>query len=181
MWERFLVNGLQHSDTCVLCKSICHTVDATTLHLELFQMAAPLYVSRLLLRVIRIGVKACIDVTLYNGLFITSIIEKYFLSPLVTKDNLDRCPVIHSWTTLVPLDRLMARHTQVRYTAWHTIQSLWIRHRGQPSSFLFFLPWSSFESHSTPHLTNQARTLSLTDPFWTLSKSCQGMYLLKVL
>jgi hypothetical protein len=74
-------------------------------------MAAPLYVSGLLLRVIRIGVKACIDITLYDELFITSIIEKYFLSPLVTKDNFDRCSVIHSWTTLVPLDRLMARHT----------------------------------------------------------------------
>jgi len=53
-------------------------------------MAAPLYVSELLLRVIQIGAKACIDVTLYDELFITSIIEKYFLSPLVTKDNLDR-------------------------------------------------------------------------------------------
>ena len=81
--------GLRHSDPCVLCKSLCHIIDtATTLHLELFQMAAPLYVSGLLLRVIRISVKACIDVTLYDELFITSIIEKYFLSPLVTKDNL---------------------------------------------------------------------------------------------
>ena len=74
-------------------------------------MAAPLYVSWLLLRVVRIGVKACIDVTLYDELFTTSIIEKYFLSLLVTKDNLDRCPVIHSWITIVPLDRIMARHT----------------------------------------------------------------------
>ena len=40
------------------------------------------YVSRSRLRVIQIGVKACIDVTLYDKLFITSIIEKYFLSPL---------------------------------------------------------------------------------------------------
>ena len=40
------------------------------------------YVSGLKLRVIQIGVKACIDVTLYDELFITSIIEKYFLSPL---------------------------------------------------------------------------------------------------
>src|SRR6266566_4389551 len=104
--------GLRHLDPCVLYKPLCHTVDtATTLHLELFQMAAPLYVSGLLLRVIRIGVKPCIDVTLYDELFNTSIIEKYFLSPLVTKDNFDRCPVIHSWTTLVPLDRLMAWHT----------------------------------------------------------------------
>ena len=40
------------------------------------------YVSRLRLRVIWIGVKACINITLYNELFITSITEKYFLSPL---------------------------------------------------------------------------------------------------
>ena len=49
------------------------------LHLELFQMVTPLYVFGLLLRVIRIGVKACIDVTLYAKLFITSIIEKHIL------------------------------------------------------------------------------------------------------
>src|SRR3954465_2179773 len=72
-----------------------YTVDvAATLHLELFQMATPLYVSGLLLRVVRIGVKACIDVTLYGELFITSRIEKHFLSPLITKDIFDRCPVI---------------------------------------------------------------------------------------
>ena len=71
--------GLQHSDPCVLRKSLFHIVDvATMLHLELIQMVAPLYVSGLLLRVIRIGVKACIDVTLYDELFITSIIEKTF-------------------------------------------------------------------------------------------------------
>ena len=40
------------------------------------------YVSRSRLRVIQIGVKACIDVTLYDELFIASITEKYFLSPL---------------------------------------------------------------------------------------------------
>ena len=40
------------------------------------------YVFSLRLRVIQIGVKACIHVTLYDELFITSITEKYFLSPL---------------------------------------------------------------------------------------------------
>ena len=40
------------------------------------------YVSRLRRRVIWIGVKACIDVTLYDELFVTIITEKYFLSPL---------------------------------------------------------------------------------------------------
>ena len=75
--------GLQHSDPYVLCKSLGHIINAaSTLHLELFQMVAPLYVSGLLLRVIRIGVKACINVTLYAELFITSIIEKHILIPL---------------------------------------------------------------------------------------------------
>ena len=78
-----LVNGLQHSDPYVFRKSLCHIVNAASmLHLELFQMVVPLYVSCLLLRVIRIGVKACIDVTLYVELFITSIIEKQILIPL---------------------------------------------------------------------------------------------------
>ena len=57
-----------------------------------------------------------------NFFFTTSIIEKYFLSLLVTKDNLDRCPVIHSWITPVPLDRIMARHTSgaVHSMAYYT-------------------------------------------------------------
>ena len=63
-------------------------------------MVAPLYVSGLLLRVIQIGVKACIDVTLYAELFITSITKKHFLIPL--RIIFDRSPVIHSWITLVP-------------------------------------------------------------------------------
>ena len=70
------------------------------LHLELFQMVAPLYVSGLLLRVIRIGVKACIDVTLYAELFITSIIEKHVL--ITQRTIFDRYLVIHSWITFVP-------------------------------------------------------------------------------
>ena len=71
--------GLQHSDPCVLRKYLFHIVDvATMLHLELFQMVAPLYVSGLLVRVVRLGVKACIDVTLYAEFFITSTIEKTF-------------------------------------------------------------------------------------------------------
>ena len=52
------------------------------------------YVSRSRLRVIQIGVKACIDVTLYDELFITPITEKYFLIPL-----------------LYPLAKLMVRYT----------------------------------------------------------------------
>ena len=81
LWESFFLStGLQHSDPYVLRKSLGHIVNAaSTLHLELFQMVAPLCVSGLLLRVTQIGVKACIDVTLYAELFITSIIEKHVL------------------------------------------------------------------------------------------------------
>ena len=51
-------------------------VDATTRYLEPFQVIALLYESGLLLRVIRISVKVRIDVTLYDELLFTSIIEK---------------------------------------------------------------------------------------------------------
>ena len=44
-------------------------VDATTRYLEPFQVIVLLYESGLLLRVIRISVKVCIDVTLYDELF----------------------------------------------------------------------------------------------------------------
>ena len=88
----------------MLYEYLCHLVDAaTTRYLELFQITALLYESGLLLRVIRISVKVCIDVTLYDELLFTSIIEK-FLSPLDTKDKFDRCHVIHSRITIVPLD-----------------------------------------------------------------------------
>ena len=69
--------GLNLLDPCVLYKSLCHLVDvATTRYLELFQITALLYESGLLLRVIRISVKVRIDVTLYDELLFTSIIEK---------------------------------------------------------------------------------------------------------
>ena len=67
------------------------------------------YVSRLRLRVIWIHEKACIDVILYDELFITSITEKYFLSPL--RIMFYRYLVIYSWITIVPLTKLMARYT----------------------------------------------------------------------
>ena len=97
--------GLNLSDPCVLYKSLHHLVDAATmLYLELFQITVLPYESDLLLRIIRISVKVCIDVTLYDELFYHLHNREKFLSPLVTKDNFDRCHVIHSWITLVPLD-----------------------------------------------------------------------------
>ena len=87
----------------MLYEYLCHLVDATTRYLEPFQITALLYESGLLLRVIWISVKVRIDATLYDELLFTSIIEK-ILSSLDTKDKFDRCHVIHSWITLVPLD-----------------------------------------------------------------------------
>ena len=62
--------GLNLSDPCVLYKSLCHLVDAATmLYLELLHITVLLYESGLLLIVIQISIKVCIDVTLYDELF----------------------------------------------------------------------------------------------------------------
>ena len=54
----------------MLYKSLCHLVDvATTRYLEQFQITVLLYESGLLLIVIQISIKVCIDVTLYVELF----------------------------------------------------------------------------------------------------------------
>ena len=64
------------------------------------------------LRVIQISVKACIDVTLYDELFITSITEKHSLSPLRYQRTI---LTAIQWSTpgslSYPLARLMTRHT----------------------------------------------------------------------
>ena len=75
--------GLNPSDPCVLYKSLCHLVDAaTTRYLELVQITVLVYESGLLLRVIHISVKVCIDVTLYDELFYNLHNREKFLSPL---------------------------------------------------------------------------------------------------
>src|SRR5215216_3370929 len=93
--ERNLVNGsAKFRAVCILqIFYVYNTLHGATLaNCSHFQ-----YVSRSRLRVIQISVKLCIDVTLYDELFFTSITEKYFLSPLqVPKDNFDCCPVIYS-------------------------------------------------------------------------------------
>ena len=78
--ERSLVNGsATFRAVCILqIFYVYNTLHGATLaKCSHFQ-----YVSRSRLRVIQIGVKACIDVTFYDVIFITSIIEKYFLSLL---------------------------------------------------------------------------------------------------
>ena len=62
--------GLQHSDPYVFRKTLCHIVDAaTTFHLELFQIVAPLYVSGISTQSYPDRCQACIDITLYDELF----------------------------------------------------------------------------------------------------------------
>ena len=123
------------------------------------------YVSRLRLRVIWISVKVLHRLTLYDEPFVTSIIEKHILIPL----RIILTAV--QWSTprslLYSLAKLMTRYTI-----------------GLVHNIVYFiellLPWLGFESYSISHLVTQARTLSLTVPFWT-TKSCQGMYSLKKL
>ena len=77
------------------------------------------YVSRLRLWVIWISVKTCIDVTLYDEPFVTSIIEKHILIPLrIILTNIQ-------WSTprslLYSLAKHMAGYTIGWYTTWHTL------------------------------------------------------------
>ena len=80
--------------------SASHVDPTTTLSLELHQLTAPPFNKNMYPvcdLVIRTSVKACIHVTVYDELFVTSIYEKHILSPFqVFQDVLDRCPVIHS-------------------------------------------------------------------------------------
>ena len=103
--ERSLVNGsVTFRAVCILQIFYVYNAlhGATLANCSHFQ-----YVSRLRLRVIQIGVKACIIVTLYDELFITSITEKYFLSPLriILTAVQSSTPV----SLLYPLAKLMAR------------------------------------------------------------------------
>ena len=91
---------------------------------EMLQISTLLYGSVSLLIVIRISVKACIDVTLYDELFNHLHNREKFLSPLVTKDKLRPLLVIQSWITLCTSQQTLSQGThQVRYTAWHTLDS----------------------------------------------------------
>ena len=138
------------------------------------------YVSRLRLRVIWISVKTCIDVTFYDEPFVTSIIEKHILIPV----RIILTAV--QWSTprslLYSLAKISVGYTiDLVHSMAYFIEPIWLRHREWLSFSFYLLPWSGFESYSISHLVTQVRTLSLTVPFWTTSKSCQGMYSLKKL
>ena len=138
------------------------------------------YVSRLRRRVIWVGVKACIEVTLYNELFITSITEKYFLSPLRI------ILTVVQWTTprslLYSLARIMLRYTiGLVNSITYFIKSMTEAYGMTFHSLSIFCCGQVLSLYSTSHLATQARTPSLNVPFWTTSKSCQGMYSLKKL
>ena len=105
--ERNLVNGsATFRAVCVLQIYYVYNAlhGATLANCSHFQ-----YVSRSRLRVILIGVKACIDITLYDELFVTSITEKHFLIPL----RIFLTAV--QWSTPGSLLYPLAKH-MVRYT-----------------------------------------------------------------
>ena len=110
---------------CVLYKSLCHLIDAATMcYSAILQISTLLYESISLLIVIRISVKACIDVTLYDELFNHLHNREKFLRQLVTKDKFRPLLVIQSWITLCASQHTLSQGTlQVRYTAWHTLDS----------------------------------------------------------
>ena len=76
------------------------------------------YVSRLRLRVIWIGVKACIDVTLYDKFFYHLHNRETY--PYSTKDNFDRCQWSTPRSLLFSLAKLRAGYTisLVHNTTW---------------------------------------------------------------
>ena len=66
--------------------------------------------------------------------------------PYSSKDNFDRYLVIYSQITFVPSCQTCGK-AHIRFGTQHSIlQSLHLKHRGRPSSFLSLLPWSSFKS-----------------------------------
>ena len=90
--------------------------------------------------------------------------------------------MIYSWITIVPPCQTHGKVHNVFCTQHGILYRTYGWGIGNDFHSLYiFLPWSGFESYSTSHLTSQARTPSLTDPFWTTSKSYQGMYSSKVL
>ena len=104
---RGLVNGsATFKDVCILQIFYVYNAlhGATLANCSHFR-----YVSRSRLRVIQIGVKACIDVTLYDELFVTSITENHLLIPLRIFLTAVQWPTPVS--LLYPLAKLMVRYT----------------------------------------------------------------------
>ena len=77
-----IVNGSCHIQIPMYFAKLYIVDAATTFHLELFQIIAPLYVSGISTQSYPDRCQACINVTLYVELFITSIIEKHILIPI---------------------------------------------------------------------------------------------------
>ena len=105
--ERSLVNG--SATFRVICISQIFYVYNALHRATLANRSNFQYVSRLRLRVIQIGDKACIDVNLYDELFDTSITEKHYLITL----RIFLTAV--QWSTpgslLYPCAKIMVRYT----------------------------------------------------------------------
>ena len=138
--ERNLVNGsATFRAVCILQIFYVYNAlhGATLANRSHFQ-----YVSRSRLRVIQIGVKACINVDLYDELFFTCITEKHFLIPLRI------FLTVVQWSTpgslLYPLAKLMVTRSATQHSVLYRTYDWGI---GNDFSFSFyFLSWSGFES-----------------------------------
>ena len=155
-FAKFYVYNTLHGDTLANCSH--------------FQ-----YVSRLRRRVIWIDVKACIDVTLYDELFITSITEKYILIPLRI------ILTVVQWSTPRSLLYSLAKLSGRVYNRSGTQHGILYRTYGWGigndfHSLSIFCCGQALSLTQLHTFASQARTLCLTVPFWTTSKSFQGMY-----
>ena len=83
------------------------------------------------------------------------------MSFIYSKDNFERCPMIHSWIILVPLDWLMARHTSgaVHSIAYYRAYVWSIGDDLRPFSLFCCGQVLSLTQYS--HLVTQPRTPSL--------------------
>ena len=147
-FANFYVNNALHGATLAYCSH--------------FQ-----YVSRSRLRVIQIGVKDCIDVTLYDEPFVTSIIEKHILIPLRI------ILTVVQWSTPRSLLYSLAKLSGRVYNRSGTQHGILYRTYGWGvgndfHSLSIFCHGRALSLYSISHLVTLARTLSLKNSVQTL-------------
>ena len=134
------------------------------------------YVSRLRLRVIWISVKTCIEVTLYDEPFVTSIIEKHILIPLWI------ILTAVQWSTPRSLLYSLAK-LNVGYTIdlVHSMAyfNLWLRHR-ELLSFSFYLlacvakvwNWVRLKARPRQKIEREWKSFPMPQPYVLQSMPC---------
>ena len=128
------------------------------------------YVSRWRLRVIWISVKTCIDATLYDEPFVTSIIEKHILIPLRIILTAVQWSTLRS--KLYSFVKLRARYTiGLVHSIAYFIEPMTEAYGMTFHSLSIFCHGRVLSLTQLHTFASQARTPSLTVPFWTISKN----------